>query len=159
MSASQNGFIFPRGENKTYLKLPPSYLHENHTNQPNVGRYTSPMDAMVECVKHLRSQNSFRVVWHLMGFTSFTAPRFCEIYSYQFHALMKTYPVLSNLLLQESLEILLCNSVEHLKLICKPAGLMITWNPKQPFTSSARTSRGRKFPKGKELYSKERICL
>ena len=26
-------------------------------------------------------------------------------------------------------------------------------------TSSARTSRGRKFPKGKELYSKERICL
>ena len=27
------------------------------------------------------------------------------------------------------------------------------------FTSSARTSRGRKFPKGKELYSTERICL
>ena len=27
------------------------------------------------------------------------------------------------------------------------------------YTSSARTSRGRKFPKGKELYSKERICL
>ena len=26
-------------------------------------------------------------------------------------------------------------------------------------TSSARTSRGRKFPKGKELYSTERICL
>jgi len=25
--------------------------------------------------------------------------------------------------------------------------------------SSARTSRGRKFPKGKELYSTERICL
>ena len=28
-----------------------------------------------------------------------------------------------------------------------------------PITSSARTSRGRKFPKGKELYSTERICL
>ena len=27
------------------------------------------------------------------------------------------------------------------------------------YTSSARTSRGRKFPKGKELYSTERICL
>ena len=26
-------------------------------------------------------------------------------------------------------------------------------------TSSARTSRGRKFPKGKELYSKEKNCL
>ena len=31
---------------------------------------------------------------------------------------------------------------------------MTIWN-----TSSARTSRGRKFPKGKELYSTERICL
>ena len=30
---------------------------------------------------------------------------------------------------------------------------------KKVYTSSARTSRGRKFPKGKELYSKERICL
>ena len=29
----------------------------------------------------------------------------------------------------------------------------------QILTSSARTSRGRKFPKGKELYSTERICL
>ena len=27
------------------------------------------------------------------------------------------------------------------------------------YTSSARTSRGQKFPKGKELYSTERICL
>ena len=26
-------------------------------------------------------------------------------------------------------------------------------------TSSTRTSRGRKFPKGKELYNAERICL
>ena len=30
---------------------------------------------------------------------------------------------------------------------------------KKRYTSSARTSRGRKFPKGKELYSTERICL
>ena len=30
---------------------------------------------------------------------------------------------------------------------------------KAVYTSSSRASRGRKFPKGKELYSKERICL
>ena len=29
-----------RGENKKYLKPPPSYLHESHKSKPNVGKYS-----------------------------------------------------------------------------------------------------------------------
>jgi len=48
---------------------------------------------------------------------------------------------------------------QHLQIL--NTHIIIIMDPKAPlsYTSSARTSRGRKFPKGKELYSTERICL
>ena len=53
------------------------------------------------------------------------------------------------------------NIVTHLSIrICIGTIGGIIWGcSKYNYTSSTRTSRGRKFPKGKELYSTERICL